>query len=123
MMKKRCLISVGSLIILAICLFLLESCNTQVDVNMQISSLSNVVVTFNNIDDVAVSHGSTLHLSVNETFDSYAWSLDGTILGGQANANLDIDSGQLRLGVHHLCVFVGRSGELYSKTLRFSVTY
>jgi hypothetical protein len=97
-------------------------CSTQAEIQTQLSLVQDVAITLNHSEDTAFSHGAVLHMAISETYDSYAWALDGASLGGETSSSVDVDSAPLTPGVHHLAVFVVTNGVLYSKGLRFIIT-
>jgi hypothetical protein len=109
--------TVGALVAAA----LLVGCSNGADISIVPASPQNATITFNPADDVAVAADSVVEFTVIETFDSYEWILDGSSLAGETSATVSIDASALAAGVHHLTAIVGKSGLLYSKTLRFRI--
>jgi hypothetical protein len=100
----------------------LSSCPPgSLELTITVTTPQDQTITFNQVDDIVVDFGSTLTVTIGETFDSYSWNLDGATLSGQSAATVSINSGTLALGVHHLAAFVVKNGLLYSKTVRFVV--
>lgn len=81
----------------------------------------DAAITFDVTDDLVVAPGDTLMVRIDETFDSYAWTLDGAILPGQTAATATIPCTPLFPGSHHVSAFVERGGLLFSRDLRFFV--
>jgi len=86
-----------------------------------VTSPQDETITFDHLDDIVVSPGSLLKVTIDEAFDSYAWMLDGSVLAGQSTATASVVTAPLALGPHHLTAFVEKNGHLYSDTLRFRV--
>lgn len=86
-----------------------------------VTSPQNESMTFSQADDIVVAPGAVLHVGISESFDSYAWAVDGVLLAAQASATADIDCTDLALGVHHVSAFVTLRGKSYAKTLRFRI--
>jgi len=55
---------------------------------------------------VTVAHGTTLNLSVSESFLSYQWYMDGSELSGMTSQSISIDTNSYSVGVHRLSVVV-----------------
>jgi hypothetical protein len=92
-----------------------------ISIIITVTSPQNETITFDHVDDIVVAPGSALQVTINESFNSYKWMLDGAILAGQNSATVTIDSTPLAFGVHHLSAFVEKNGHLYSETLRFRI--
>ena len=93
------------------------------NLSITITSVSppDETITFSQDDHVEVSQESTLTVSVNETFDSYSWGIDGSTMGGAGGKSITIDCHTLLPGVHTLVCFVTRNSRLYSRMIRFLV--
>jgi hypothetical protein len=92
-----------------------------VSITITATSPQNETITFNESDDIVVAPDAVLSITIGETFDSYAWLLDGAVLSGQTSATVSINCSLLAPGVHHVTVFVHKNGLMYSKTLRFRI--
>jgi hypothetical protein len=92
-----------------------------ISITITVISPQNETITFDRADDIVMTPGSTLQVTISESFDTYGWMLDGSILVGQISATASVDCTPLALGVHHLTTFVEKDGHLYSETLRFRV--
>ena len=93
----------------------------QVTLTITVTEPDDKTITFSESDDITVTQQSTLTIAVSETFDSYEWYLDGTLIDGEAAAAIDYDCSGTSLGVHHLAVFVTEGSWIYSRTIRFIV--
>ncbi len=90
-------------------------------VTITVTSPQNAQITFSQADAVVVAPDATLTVTIAQGFDSYAWLLDGVALTGQTSATATIDCTSLELGPHHVTAFVMLQGNLFSKSLQFSV--
>jgi hypothetical protein len=86
-----------------------------------IQSPQDETMTFSETDRVSIIVGSIITVTISQLFDTYEWVLDGQALAGQNTATATIDSSPLLLGVHNLTAFIQKNGNMYSKSLRFSV--
>lgn len=92
------------------------------DLDITVTEPNDEVITFLEGEDVLVSLGDTLTITVSESFDSFSWYLDGVVVTGQIINTFVYDCSGTSLGVHHLTVFVKLNSMLYSNTVRFIVT-
>ncbi len=98
------------------------STDGELDLTITVNEPNNEVITFSENDDITVSQSGTLAIAVSESFDSYAWYLDGVVVAGQTDSSFELVCSGTSLGVHHLTVFVTLNSMLYSNTVRFIVT-
>jgi hypothetical protein len=64
---------------------------------------------------------TALTVSVSETFDSYRWALDDTIIAGETGNSLTLNAGNLSVKQHSLTALVTKNGVEYAKRVVFTV--
>jgi hypothetical protein len=92
------------------------------DLTITVASPSDETITLDKSDDVNVSRGGSLSVTVTETFDSYEWILDGDLLSGEQSGSVTVDCSAEDPGYHYLTAIVETGGWFYSETLRFVVS-
>ncbi len=92
-----------------------------ISLTVTVTSPQDALITFSQPDAIVVAPDTTMTITVAQGFDSYAWLLDGVALAMQTSATVTIDCTTLELGPHHLTAFVMLQGNLFSKSLQFSV--
>ncbi len=94
-----------------------------VNINIGIDVPEEIVISFNRQNDVVFTEammaaGVTIKITNTETFDSYAWFLDGVKHTSTTDTKILRD---VPLGIHRLTAYVEKDDVLYSGTLRFIV--
>jgi hypothetical protein len=95
------------------------SISGEIQIIITVNNPGEESITFSQPDDVVVGVMSVFTVTLSELFDSYAWYLDGLMVGDEAAVHIDCSLEQP--GVHHLAVFVGTNGSIHSDTLRFLI--
>jgi hypothetical protein len=108
-------------LLIIVAALLLASCKPLVSLAVSTASPGDESVTFSKGSDVVLGADGSLEVAIAEDFASYQWILDGAVVAGETSRAVTIDCAPLAGGVHHLTGVVGKSGHLYSKTLRFVV--
>lgn len=76
-------------------------------------------ITFSSGNEVV--KGTNLVVSVTETFESYAWYIDGAVQTGQTTGTITISTTSMDIKQYELMIKVVKNGNTYSKTMRFNV--
>ena len=91
----------------------------QLELTIVVNNPEDIVIDLSHQSDIAVAKGDVLSLGTVNEFDSYRWLLDGNDVG--TTQVVDIDTGLLEPGVHHVTVVVTYDDSPYSKSMRFRV--
>lgn len=92
-----------------------------VTITVTVQTPQDQVIGFDLASDPVIPQTGTLRVAIAESFDSYAWALDGALLAGRSASSLELSCGSLDPGVHRVTAIVGKGGLTYSKTLRFTL--
>ncbi|MDR2444614.1 MAG: fibronectin type III domain-containing protein [Spirochaetaceae bacterium] len=69
-----------------------------------------------------VSQDGAMSVTVDTTYTSYKWALDGVVLADKTGNSLSLSASQLSIGKHTLTVIVTKDSVPYSKSVTFMVT-
>ena len=96
--------------------------NSNLDINITIEQPEEEDVNFSKTQDFTVPQDSTIILTIDDTYDSFVWYLDGVKIDEQNIYSFQYECNTIAPGVHHLTVFVTKNDLLYSNSIRFIVT-
>ena len=81
----------------------------------------DIDLSISTVNDLSIDDGTWLIITVNETYDSYTWFIDGSMIS-ETSQSVDRNASWLTMGIHTITVIVVKDGnKVYSKELTFRV--